>query len=117
MSKEPYLTKLYLNSRLISDNVKEAKGFLENLVGLIGRKVIEDGFFLLFRKCNSIHTFFMSADIDVVMIDARGIVQSVKANLRPWKLAVCLKARDTLEMKAGGVLEFGINTGDKITFS
>lgn len=87
------------------------------MAGLIGRKNIADGFFLLFRDCNAIHTFFMSTDIDAVMIDTKGVVQGVYGLLKPWKTAVCLKARDTLEMKAGTAAKYGIKAGDIITFT
>jgi uncharacterized protein len=111
------LTNLNLNSKLIAGTVKEARGVFERTIGLIGKKTIEEGFFLLFRNCNSIHTVFMSAEIDAVMTGEKGVVLRVWEGLKPWKLAACLKARDTLEMKAGSARKYGIKAGDIITFS
>ena len=87
------------------------------MIGLIGKKTIEEGFFLLFRKCNFIHTFFMSAEIDVVMTDEKGVVLYVNEGLKPWKFAACLEARDTVEMKAGSARKTGMKAGDTLTYS
>jgi uncharacterized membrane protein (UPF0127 family) len=112
-----HLTNLYLNSKLIAGTVKEARGYIKRMVGLIGKKEIEEGSFLLFRNCNAIHTFFMSASIDAVMTAKNGEVLRVFESLRPWRFAACLKARDTLEMKAGSARKNGIKAGDIISFS
>jgi uncharacterized membrane protein (UPF0127 family) len=111
------LTKLHCNSKLIKGRVKEARGFFERSLGLIGRKSIEEDFFLLFRRCNSIHTFFMRFPIDAVMTDKSGVVLAVAEDLRPWRLAFLAAASDTIEMKAGAARKYGIKTGDIITFS
>ncbi len=109
------MTKLYHNSKLVEGRVREARGFFERMKGLIGRDRIKERAFLYFRKCNSIHTFFMKADIDVIMTDGRGVVRRVWHGLKPWRTAVCLSAADTLEMKAGTAAELGIRNGDTIT--
>ena len=48
-------------------NIKEAITFNERLNGLIGKTNIDYG--MLFKKCNSIHTFFMKEDIDIIGLD------------------------------------------------
>lgn len=57
--------------KLIYENkeikLKECKSFYERLMGFMFKKNINIS--LLFNKCNSIHTFFMKENIDVIMCD------------------------------------------------
>lgn len=45
----------------------ECKSFFKRLMGFMFKKNINHA--LLFNKCNSIHTFFMKENIDVIMCD------------------------------------------------
>ena len=44
-----------------------ANDFKTRLVGLMGKKDIDFG--MLFPNCNSVHTFFMNEEIDIVGLD------------------------------------------------
>ena len=48
-------------------NIIECKSFFSRLKGFMFSKNIDHA--LLFNKCSSIHTFFMRANIDVIMCD------------------------------------------------
>ena len=48
-------------------NLTECKSFFTRLKGFMFKKNIDNA--LLFNKCNSIHTFFMKENIDVIMCD------------------------------------------------
>ena len=61
-------------------DIYEAKNFFERLFGLTFKKNINYG--LLFKKCNSIHTFFMLENIDVVMTDKSNRVLYIKKNMK-----------------------------------
>lgn len=50
----------------------ECKSFYTRFMGFMGKKNINNA--LLFDKCNSIHTFFMKDNIDVIMCDSDNIV-------------------------------------------
>ena len=54
--------------------------FFNRLIGLMFRKNINYG--LCFKRCNSIHTFFMKENIDVVMTDKNNKVIYLKKNLK-----------------------------------
>lgn len=43
---------------------------------------------LRFKRCNSIHTFFMLEPIDVVMTDIDNNVLYIFKNLKPWKIVL-----------------------------
>ena len=55
-----------------SINLIECKSFLSRFIGFMGKKNINHA--LLFNHCNSIHTFFMKENIDVIMCDKNNIV-------------------------------------------
>ena len=56
---------LIYNNKCI--DIKDCDTFFSRLKGFMFRKKIDTA--LLFNKCNSIHTFFMKEEIDVVGLD------------------------------------------------
>ena len=48
-------------------NILECKSFFSRLKGFMFKEKIE--YAILFNNCNSIHTFFMKSNIDVIMCD------------------------------------------------
>jgi uncharacterized protein len=106
--------KLVKNSRVISRNVKAALKFGERLNGLIGRKKVDRDFVLFIPRCSSIHTFFMSVKIDIIMTDKRGRVVLAKSGVLPGRFAGALRARDTFECAAGFIREKRIKKGDRV---
>ena len=67
------------------DRIDVATSFMKRLVGLMGKKEVEQGYCLVFPKCNSVHGAFMSVPVDVAYLDAEDRVIGVET-LRPWKL-------------------------------
>jgi len=64
--------------------VKMCKSFPSRLLGLMFKKDFDYG--LIFPKCNSIHTFFMRENIDVIMTDTDGNILHIYKNLKPFKI-------------------------------
>ena len=64
--------------------VKICNNFFNRLIGLMFKKEIEEG--LCFPKCNSIHTFFMKTNIDVIMTDKDFNILYIYKNLKPNKI-------------------------------
>ena len=62
--------KLMYQNREIA--LHECKTFYERLKGFMFAKAIDKA--LLFNRCNSIHTFFMKCNIDVIMCDSNNNV-------------------------------------------
>ena len=59
---------------------------------------------MMFKKCSSIHTFFMKTNIDVVMTDKNNNVLFVFKNLKPWKIITPKKGvYSTFEFPAGTI--------------
>ncbi len=64
---------------------KVAATFLRRVRGLIGRPPPPPGEGLLILRCNCIHTFFMSYQIDATFFDRQGNVVRVVRNIPPWR--------------------------------
>lgn len=62
--------RLTYNNKSI--NLKDCKSFYSRLKGFMFTKNIDKA--LLFDRCNSIHTFFMKENIDVIMCDKNNII-------------------------------------------
>lgn len=90
--------------------------FRERARGLIGRRPLEEGCAWVFESCDSIHTMFMSVDIDVIQVDEEGVVLDVVRAL-PWRL-VRMKGRTehVIETAANGAAAAGITPGTVLTW-
>lgn len=83
--------------------------FWKRFMGLMGRDDVPIGNAALFRKCSSIHMFFMKIPLDVIwygksMPDGRVPVLSVVRNVKPWQLSFGPKhTQGCLEVAAGTV--------------
>ena len=82
--------------------------------GLLGRDRLDPGAALVIAPCNSIHTFFMRFAIDVAFVDRDGQVLRIKATVRPWRLAVTLRAFAVVELAAGELMRAKIQCGDRL---
>lgn len=74
--------------KLVYENKKieliECKSFFSRLKGFMFQKKID--YALVFNRCNSIHTFFMKSNIDVIMCDKNNIVLYYYSNMVPNKV-------------------------------
>ena len=83
--------------------------FWKRFMGLMGRDDIPIGNAALFRKCSSIHMFFMKVPLDVIwygeaMPDGRVPVLSIARDVKPWQLSFGPKrTQGCLEVAAGTV--------------
>ena len=79
--------------------LKTANNFKTRLIGLIGKKKIENG--LIFYNCSSIHTFFMKDNIDIVFLDKNFKIIQLCKNVKKNKIIIEMKAKHTLELPKG----------------
>ncbi len=104
------------NGQCISSDAKVAKTFIERLVGLLNRKSLPPEEALIFYNVSSIHMFFMRFPIDVVFLDSNMQVIRICQNLKPWRLASCLKAAITIELPNGRAENTHLALGDILEF-
>ncbi len=99
-------------------NIIIADTFSKRLTGLIGKTNINYG--MLFPKCNSIHTYFMKENIDIVGLDENNEViykyenldknRIIKINYDIQKTSILeLPANSTKKIKIGTILIFNEN--------
>ena len=72
---------IYSNKKI---RIVDCKNFFSRLKGFMFSKKINHA--LLFNKCNSIHTFFMKSNIDVIMCDKNNNVIYYYNNLSKNKI-------------------------------
>lgn len=83
--------------------------FWKRFMGLMGRPEMPIGDAALFRKCSSIHMFFMKIPLDVIWYgtaepDGRAPVLAVSRAVKPWQLSFGPKhTQGCLEVAAGTV--------------
>lgn len=93
--------------------VYEAKTFKQRLFGLMFKKNID--YCLLFKNCNSIHTFFMKESIDVVMTDKNNKVLYIKKNMKKNRIILPKKrVYNTYEFPNNFIKDLKINETLKI---
>lgn len=101
-----------------ADNVEVARGFIRQLVGLIGRREFPRGSALVIPGCRQVHTFFMRFAIDVVFLDAQNRILCVEADVRPYRVTrYCRGAARAIEFPAGIVAEYRLKPGDTVVIS
>jgi len=79
---------------------------------------------MLLTRCTSVHTCFMKQPIDVLYLDAGGIVTRCVANLPPWRSSIsrgkdefgvdAARASNVLELAAGSIALLGIAVGSRV---
>ncbi|RJQ12607.1 MAG: DUF192 domain-containing protein [Dehalococcoidia bacterium] len=88
---------------------------IARLRGLLGRATLSPGEGLLLRPCNGIHTLGMRFAIDVLFLDAEGLVVRVEPSLQPGRMVPWVRgARQALELPSGVVQAAGVIPGSRL---
>ena len=99
---------------MLGDAIGKADTSATRRVGLLKRTGLEQGEGLWILPCESVHTFFMKFDIDVLFLDKKERVVKAIDRLPPWRLAMCLRGRSVVELPAGTIAETGTRKGDQL---
>lgn len=62
--------------------IKYCNTFIKKLIGMSFKKKKQSSIYC-FPNCNSIHTFFMFQNIDIIMTDKNGEILYMKENMKP----------------------------------
>jgi uncharacterized membrane protein (UPF0127 family) len=85
--------------------------------GLLGRSALVPGSALWIVPSRGVHTCGMRFAIDVVALDARGVVVDVVTDLRPWRVRLPRPGTlGVLELPAGTVMASRTRLGHRIEF-
>lgn len=100
---------------LVAENLIVADTALTRLRGLLGRRSLDNNTSMWIHKCNSIHTWFMKFDIDVVFVDRSLTVRAIRRNIRPWHMVWPVwKADSVFEFSAGVISPDKVEVGDQL---
>lgn len=90
-----------------------ARGFWQRFRGLMfsAQLPADQAFFI--PRCTSVHTCFMRYSIDLVYVDAKGVIVSLAPHVKPWRMSRAGKpARHVVELAAGGIARSGMCVGN-----
>ena len=101
------------SSEIVVQELKLAVTFWTRFRGLQFQRELPIGQGLLIAPCRSVHTHWMRFAIDVVMLDAEGVILKLQHNLRPWRTCAGPSGtRFVLEVPAETAC---LNKGDRLT--
>ena len=104
--------------------LRRADNFVKRLIGLMFAAPLKHREGLLLKRCNAVHTFFMRAPIDLLYLDAAGIVTKCVSRVKPWRFSTSrgadskgnrfAAASDTLELAAGSIDRMRLAVGCRL---
>jgi len=98
----------------ICSKVKLANDMFSRIKGLMFAKRMNGFDGIMIDPCNSIHTFFMRFDIDVIFLDSNNKIVKIIRSMKPWRMSLLyIKSKKVLELN-GGDLDLNIKEGDTL---
>jgi hypothetical protein len=103
---------------VVANRVTVASRRVERAVGLLGRSHLEAGEALWITPCHGVHTWFMRFTIDIIAMDADGVIVDTVSMLKPWRMRLPRPgAHSVLELPAGTLLTSPVKVGHRMTVS
>jgi uncharacterized protein len=100
--------------KAVATSVEVAATRRDRRRGLLGRDVLDPAEGLVLAPCAAIHTAFMRFPIDVVFLDRNGRAVRIVHRLKPWRIALSVKAHTVVELAAGALERHPIEVGDRL---
>ena len=98
----------------VAETVELATTRSERRRGLLGRTGLAPKSALLLLPCAAIHTAFMRFAIDVIFLDREERAVRILRALRPWRMALALRARSVIELPSGCLDGVDLLPGDRV---
>ena len=87
---------------VLANRVTIASTRRQRAIGLLGRSHLEIGEGLWITPCHGVHTWFMRFSIDILAMNADGVVVDSVSTLKPWRMRLPRPGASTvLELPAG----------------
>lgn len=97
---------------VVAHRVRIADRWWSRLRGLLGRSSLAEGEALVLSPCSSIHTLGMRFPIDVIFVDAEGVIRCLAERVPPWRLGpICPGSRHAIELPAGTIRRYRLERG------
>jgi uncharacterized membrane protein (UPF0127 family) len=116
MQPQLYAALNRTRNTVLAHRVSTATASKDRRQGLLSRTSLDDGEGLRIAPCEAIHTFGMKIPIDAIFLDKACRVRRIRHSIRPYRIAVCLRAHSVLEIAAGAAACSGTQVGDRIEF-
>ena len=113
MEAEASLVNLRSGS-VLADSVALAHDSSSRRKGWLGRDAAPVGEAIWIEPCEAIHCFFMRFNIDVLFLTRDLRVLSLRRSVKPWRIAVCLRAHSVIELPEGTIDTSGTREGDQL---
>ncbi len=101
------MTKITVRFRETNHQISDvaiADDLVSRVIGLMFKKTLNGMSGLLIKPCNSIHTFFMFFDLDVLFLNSSGEIVKIIRGMKPWRMSwIYFRATQVLELKAGSL--------------
>lgn len=98
--------------------VKVADSFFSRFKGLMFKNFLPADEGLLLIPCNSVHTFSMRFEIDIIFIDEGGLILAIEHSMPANKITKPIKGCvKVLELAAGMAQKFNFKVGDQLNFN
>jgi len=99
-------------NKILSNDILIADTMVTRLIGLMFKERLTGADGLLINPCNSIHTFFMRYNLDIVFLSSENQIVKIIRNIKPWRMTwIYFRAKKTLELPAGK-LPVDLKVGD-----
>lgn len=96
------------------DDMSITTNVWERMQGLIGKPQLAPNQGLMLSSCNSVHTFGMKYDLDVIFLNKNKKIVKLVERLKPMRVSFCLNAVDTLELNSGVIKSLELNLNDYV---
>ncbi len=95
--------------------VMVASSLPTRMIGLMGKRALNQDEGLFIPRCRAIHTWFMRVPMDAVFVNRQMTVLRVDSCIPPFRLpAPVLKAWGVLELAAGRAAQLNVKPGDRL---
>ncbi len=101
----------------LADRVEVATSSWARARGVMGQRSLPEGFGLVIAPCGSVHLFLVRVPLDIVHLDAAGVVLRV-VSLRPWSVGPRVRGSAVVvEVPAGVAARAETRVGDVIVLT
>ena len=103
---------------VLAESVELASCLRDRLRGLLGRDSLAESRAMYLVPCNSIHTFFMRFNLDLLFLDRNLVVVKIVRNLRPGRIVSGgIRSAGVIELQSGWLPEDAVGKGDQLLWS
>lgn len=104
------------NKAVLAEKCEIADSYWVRLKGLMGKERLAPGEGMLFPRCNSVHMWFMKISLDVIFVDRKSRVTTLRPHARAWRILplVDWRADSVIELPAGTIDRYDVREGDEL---